>query len=91
MKNYLKTKFAGNFFNWLSAILILIGFPYLTIKFLQLAFALKPLKIIIIAFISLLCGGVTFVGLVAIVKFFYERFSSKFVNPNRIKNKKLNN
>tara|TARA_B100000900_G_C20579512_1_gene716855 strand:+ start:1087 stop:1359 length:273 start_codon:yes stop_codon:yes gene_type:complete len=64
-------------FYWISAIFFLIAVPTITITILRLGTIFYPLGLIIKICIYIFCGGVTFVGFIAIFLFFYESIISK--------------
>ena len=72
MKNLLKNKIGEKVFYWISALLILIAVPSITIFILRLGMIFNPLGLIIKLAIYIFCGSVTLVGFIAMILFFYE-------------------
>ena len=65
-------------FYWISALSILVSVPLITIFILRLGTIFNPLGLLIKVLLFLFIGGVTIVGFIAILLFFYETLLLKF-------------
>ena len=68
---------------WISALSILVAIPLITIFILRLGTIFNPLGLLIKALLFLFIGGLTIVGFIAILLFFYETILLKFVSKNK--------
>ena len=78
MNKILKNKKIEKLFYWICAIFILLAFPALTIFILKLGSIFYPLGFFIKFVTYAFCGGVTIIGFIAMILFFYETISSRF-------------
>tara|TARA_Y100001978_G_C23468457_1_gene325809 strand:- start:361 stop:636 length:276 start_codon:yes stop_codon:yes gene_type:complete len=85
MNRFFKNKIFEKLFYWLSAISILIAVPLLTFFFLKLGTVIYPLGLIIKTGIYIFCGGVTIIGFIAIILFFYESTILKLTKKFKFK------
>ena len=81
-----KREIIEKIFYWISALSILVAIPLITIFILRLGNIFNPLGLLIKVFLFLFIGGVTIVGFIAIILFFYETLLLKF---SKKKNKKM--
>ena len=81
-----KRQIIEKIFYWISALSILVAIPLITIFILRLGNIFNPLGLLIKVFLFLFIGGVTIVGFIAIILFFYETLLLKF---SKKKNKKM--
>tara|TARA_B100000963_G_scaffold302577_1_gene275521 strand:- start:72 stop:338 length:267 start_codon:yes stop_codon:yes gene_type:complete len=65
-------------FYWISALTILVSIPLITIFILRLGTIFNPLGLLIKVLLFLFIGGVTIIGFIAILLFFYETLLLKF-------------
>ena len=73
-----KREIIEKIFYWISALSILVAIPLITIFILRLGNIFNPLGLLIKVFLFLFIGGVTIVGFIAIILFFYETLLLKF-------------
>ena len=73
-----KKEIIEKIFYWISALSILVAIPLITIFILRLGNIFNPLGLLIKFFLFLFIGGVTIVGFIAIILFFYETLLLKF-------------
>ena len=73
-----KREMIEKFFYWISALSILVAIPLITIFILRLGTIFNPLGLLIKVLLFLFIGGVTIVGFIAIILFFYETLLLKF-------------
>tara|TARA_Y100000589_G_scaffold317193_1_gene342829 strand:- start:328 stop:588 length:261 start_codon:yes stop_codon:yes gene_type:complete len=78
-----KSEIIKKIFYWISALLILIAIPLITIFILRLGDIFNPLGLLIKLLLFLFIGGVTIVGFIAIFLFFYETLLLKFFSKNK--------
>jgi len=78
-----KSEIIEKIFYWISALLILIAIPLITIFILRLGDIFNPLGLLIKLLLFLFIGGVTIVGFIAIFLFFYETLLLKFFSKNK--------
>ena len=81
-----KSEIIKKIFYWISALSILIAIPLITIFILRLGTIFTPLGLLIKVLLFLFIGGVTIVGFIAILLFFYETILLKFFSKSK-KNK----
>ena len=81
-----KRQIIEKIYYWISALSILVAIPLITIFILRLGNIFNPLGLLIKVFLFLFMGGVTIVGFIAIILFFYETLLLKF---SKKKNKKM--
>ena len=77
MNKILKNKKLEKLFYWICAIFILFSVPALTIFILKLGSIFYPLDFFIKFAIYGFCGGVTLIGFIAMILFFYETVTSR--------------
>ncbi len=85
MHKLFKNKIFEKLFYWFSAISILVAIPFLTLFILRLGSAFYPLGLLIKIGIYMFCGGLTIVGFIAIILFFYESTILKFRKKSKVK------
>ena len=73
-----KKEIIEKIFYWISALSILVAIPLITIFILRLGNIFNPLGLFIKVLLFLFIGGVTIVGFIAILLFFYETLLLKF-------------
>ena len=83
-----KKEIIEKIFYWISALSILIFIPLITIFILRLGTIFNPLGLLIKVLLFLFIGGVTFVGFIAIILFFYETLLLKFAKKSNKNMKK---
>ena len=83
-----KREIIEKIFYWISALSILVAIPLITIFILRLGNIFNPLGLLIKVFLFLFIGGVTIVGFIAIILFFYETLLLKFAKKSNKNMKK---
>ena len=78
-----KREIIEKIFYWISALLILVAIPAITIFILRLGTIFNPLGLFIKFLLFLFIGGVTVVGFIAIFLFFYETLLLKFFSKKK--------
>ena len=83
-----KREIIEKIFYWISALSILVAIPLITIFILRLGTIFNPLGLLIKILLFLFIGGVTVVGFIAILLFFYETLLLKFSKKSKKEIKK---